>query len=282
MGCTSGIEKNVSWLAPKKNRMEQLTIIKIGGNVIDNSEKLHQFLLDFTALPGQKILVHGGGKIATELGESLGIEAKMVDGRRITDIETLRIVTMVYAGLINKNMVAQLQAKGCNAIGLTGADGNIIKAIKRPVKTIDYGFVGDLTDDSVSSATLTNLLKAGLVPVLCAITHDGDTQLLNTNADTIASGVAIAMSAIYETQLVYCFEKKGVLRDVNNDESVVKEIKADEFEDLKADGTVAGGMIPKLHNAFDAINKGVAAVYIGKADELTELGQGKFGTKMLA
>jgi acetylglutamate kinase len=262
--------------------MEQLTIIKIGGNVIDNSEKLHQFLLDFTALPGQKILVHGGGKIATELGESLGIEAKMVDGRRITDIETLRIVTMVYAGLINKNMVAQLQAKGCNAIGLTGADGNIIKAIKRPVKTIDYGFVGDLTDDSVSSATLTNLLKAGLVPVLCAITHDGDTQLLNTNADTIASGVAIAMSAIYETQLVYCFEKKGVLRDVNNDESVVKEIKADEFEDLKADGTVAGGMIPKLHNAFDAINKGVAAVYIGKADELTELGQGKFGTKMLA
>lgn len=260
--------------------MKQLTIIKIGGNVIDNSANLHQFLLDFTALPGDKILVHGGGKIATELGESLGIEAKMVEGRRITDIETLRIVTMVYAGLINKNMVAQLQAKGSNAIGLTGADGNIIKARKRPVKEIDYGFVGDLDENSVSSTMLDSLLKAGLVPVLCAITHDGDTQLLNTNADTIASSVAVAMSALYETRLVYCFEKKGVLKDVNDDDSVVREIKADEFEGLKADGTVQGGMIPKLHNAFEAIKKGVSAVYIGKADELSELAEGTFGTKM--
>jgi len=260
--------------------MKQLTIIKIGGNVIDNSANLHQFLLDFTALPGDKILVHGGGKIATELGESLGVEAKMVEGRRITDIETLRIVTMVYAGLINKNMVAQLQAKGSNAIGLTGADGNIIKAKKRPVKEIDYGFVGDLDENSVSSTTLDSLLKAGLVPVLCAITHDGDTQLLNTNADTIASSVAVAMSAVYETRLVYCFEKKGVLRDVNDDDSVVREIKANEFEGLKADGTVQGGMIPKLHNAFEAIKKGVSAVYIGKADELSELAEGTFGTKM--
>ena len=261
--------------------MKQLTIIKIGGNVIDNSENLHQFLLDFTALPGDKILVHGGGKIATELGESLGIEAKMVEGRRITDIETLRIVTMVYAGLINKNMVAQLQAKGNNAIGLTGADGNIIKAKKRPVKEIDYGFVGDLDENSVSAGTLDSLLKAGLVPVLCAITHDGDTQLLNTNADTIASSVAVAMSALYETRLVYCFEKKGVLKDVADDATVVKEIRADEFEGLKADGTVQGGMIPKLHNAFEAINKGVSAVYIGKANELNELANGTFGTKML-
>jgi len=261
--------------------MKQLTVIKIGGNVIDNSENLHQFLMDFTALPGDKILVHGGGKIATELGESLGIEAKMVEGRRITDIETLRIVTMVYAGLINKNMVAQLQAKGCNAIGLTGADGNIIKAKKRPVKEIDYGFVGDLDENSVSSTTLDSLLKAGLVPVLCAITHDGDTQLLNTNADTIASSVAVAMSALYETRLVYCFEKKGVLKDVSDDDSVVREIKADEFDGLKADGTVQGGMIPKLHNAFEAIKKGVSAVYIGKADELAELAAGTFGTKML-
>lgn len=261
--------------------MKQLTIIKIGGNVIDNSENLHQFLLDFTALPGDKILVHGGGKIATELGESLGIEAKMVDGRRITDIETLRIVTMVYAGLINKNMVAQLQAKHCNAIGLTGADGNIIKAKKRPVKEIDYGYVGDLDEDSVSSTTLDNLLKVGLTPVLCAITHDGDSQLLNTNADTIASSLAIAMSAIYETRLVYCFEKKGVLKDVSDDNSVVREIKEIEFEGLKADGTVQGGMIPKLHNAFEAIKKGVSAVYIGKADELSELSNGLFGTKML-
>jgi acetylglutamate kinase len=261
--------------------MKQLTIIKIGGNVIDNSENLHQFLLDFTALPGDKILVHGGGKIATELGESLGVQAKMVDGRRITDIETLRVVTMVYAGLINKNMVAQLQAKGSNAIGLTGADGNIIKAKKRPVKTVDYGFVGDLDEASVSSAMLDHLLTAGLVPVLCAITHDGDTQLLNTNADTIASAVAVAMSSLYKTRLVYCFEKKGVLKDVNNDESVVREIRADEFEALTADGTVAGGMIPKLHNAFEAIKKGVSAVYIGKADELLELEKGSFGTKML-
>ncbi len=262
--------------------MKSLTIIKIGGNVIDNSENLHKFLLDFTALPGDKILVHGGGKIATELGESLGIEAKMVDGRRITDIETLRIVTMVYAGLINKNMVAQLQAKGCDAIGLTGADGNLIKAIKRPVKTIDYGYVGDLNDESVNTSTLSNLLQIGLTPVVCAITHDGDTQLLNTNADTIASAVAVAMSTHYETKLVYCFEKKGVLRDVNDEDSVVREIKSAAFEGLQADGTVAGGMIPKLHNAFEAIKKGVAAVYIGKADDLPMLGVKEFGTKLLA
>lgn len=261
--------------------MEKLTIVKIGGNVIDNSENLHRFLEDFTALPGNKILVHGGGKIATELSESLGIEAKMVEGRRITDIETLRIVTMVYAGLINKNMVAQLQAKGSNAIGLTGADGNVIKASKRTGTAIDYGFVGDLNEDSVSTTTLDTLLKAGLLPVLCAITHDGDSQLLNTNADTIASSVAVAMSGLYDTQLVYCFEKKGVLRDVNSDDSVIREIKAEAFEGLKADGTVAGGMIPKLHNAFEAIKKGVAAVYIGKADELNELATGTFGTKML-
>jgi acetylglutamate kinase len=262
--------------------MEQLTIIKIGGNVIDNSENLHRFLLDFTALPGDKILIHGGGKIATELGESLGIEAKMVDGRRITDIETLRIVTMVYAGLINKNMVAQLQAKGCNAIGLTGADGNVIKATIRPVKTIDYGYVGDLNEESVNVTTLTNLLQVGLTPVLCAITHDGDTQLLNTNADTIASAVAVAMAAHYETRLVYCFEKKGVLRNVVDEDTVVREIKANDFESLKADGTVAGGMIPKLHNAFEAIKQGVTAVYIGKADELPMLGVKEFGTKLLA
>lgn len=273
-------------------KSRRLTIIKIGGNVIDNSENLHQFLLDFTALPGDKILVHGGGKVATELGKSLGVEPKMVDGRRITDIETLRIVTMVYAGLINKNMVAQLQAKDCNAIGLTGADGNIIRAKKRPIvkvspsggdlegEEIDFGFVGDLDERSVSTTMLASLLNAGLVPVLCAITHNGDSQLLNTNADTIASAVAVAMSSIYETRLVYCFEKKGVLRDVNDDETVVREIKSADFEDLKSDGIVAGGMIPKLHNAFEAIKKGVSVVYIGKADELGELDKGVFGTKM--
>lgn len=271
-------------------KSRRLTIIKIGGNVIDNSENLHQFLLDFAALPGDKILVHGGGKVATELGKSLGVEAKMVDGRRITDIETLRIVTMVYAGLINKNMVAQLQAKDCNAIGLSGADGNIIRAKKRSIvkvspsggdlEGVDFGFVGDLDERSVSTTMLANLLNTGLVPVLCAITHDGDSQLLNTNADTIASAVAVAMSSIYETRLVYCFEKKGVLRDVNDDETVVREIKSADFEDLKSDGIVAGGMIPKLHNAFEAIKKGVSVVYIGKADELGELDKGVFGTKM--
>lgn len=261
--------------------MKQLTVIKIGGNVIDNSEKLHQFLLDFTALPGDKILVHGGGKIATDLGLSLGIEPKMVEGRRITDIETLRIVTMVYAGLINKNMVAQLQAKGCNAIGLTGADGNVIKAVKRPVTTIDYGYVGDLNESSVSSVTLDSLLKSNFTPVLCAITHDGDTQLLNTNADTIASAVAVAMSSLYDTRLVYCFEKKGVLRDVEDDLSLVAEIKSSEFESLRQQGVVSGGMIPKLHNAFDAIKKGVKAVYIGKADELPQINLQGFGTRLI-
>lgn len=261
--------------------MKKLSVIKIGGNVIDNSEKLHQFLLDFTSIPGDKILIHGGGKIATELSASLRIEAKMVDGRRITDIETLRVVTMVYAGLINKNMVAQLQAKGCNAIGLTGADGNMIQAVKRPVKEIDYGFVGDLDASSVSTKTLDSLLKAGLVPVFCAITHDGNTQLLNTNADTIASAVAVAMSSLYETSLIYCFEKRGVMRDIDDDNSLVTEVKMEEFDTLKNEGVVSGGMIPKLHNAFEAIRSGVAAVYIGKADELPQINEGNFGTRLI-
>jgi acetylglutamate kinase len=261
--------------------MNTLSVIKIGGNVIDNSEKLHQFLEDFTAVKGHKILIHGGGKIATELGHTLGIEAKMVEGRRITDIETLRIVTMVYAGLINKNMVAQLQARGNNAIGLTGADGNVIRAVKRPVKDIDYGFVGDLDEQSVSAQTLDSLLQAGLTPVLCAITHDGDSQLLNTNADTIASAVAVAMSSLYETSLVYCFEKRGVMRDVDDDSSLVQQIRAEEFEGLKAEGVVSGGMIPKLHNAFEAIKNGVRAVYIGKADELPQIDQQNFGTRLI-
>jgi acetylglutamate kinase len=261
--------------------MKKLSVIKIGGNVIDNSEKLHQFLLDFTAIPGDKILIHGGGKIATELGVSLGVEAKMVDGRRITDIETLRVVTMVYAGLINKNMVAQLQAKGCNAIGLTGADGNVIKAVKRPVKDIDYGFVGDLDASSVSSETLGSLLNAGLVPVFCAITHDGDAQLLNTNADTIASAVAVAMASTYDTSLIYCFEKRGVMRDIDDDNSLVTEIRMEQFETLKEEGVVSGGMIPKLHNAFEAIKSGVSTVYIGKADELPRISGNNFGTRLI-
>jgi acetylglutamate kinase len=257
-----------------------LIIVKIGGNVIDNSEQLHYFLEDFSALPGDKILVHGGGKVATDLGVTMGVEAKMVDGRRITDIQTLRIVTMAYAGLINKNIVAQLQARQCNAIGLTGADGNTIKAVKRPVKSIDYGFVGDLDEASVSVPTISALLNAGLVPVFCALTHDGDTQLLNTNADTIASAIAVAMSAVYESTLIYCFEKKGVLRDVEDENSLLPEIRLSEFDALQASGVISGGMIPKLHNAFEAIKSGVKEVLIGHADELLK-NTGQKGTRLI-
>jgi len=273
--------------------MEKLTVIKIGGNVIDNSEKLLEFLEAFADLKGNKILVHGGGKMATKVGAEMNIEAKMVDGRRITDIETLRIVTMVYAGLISKNLVAQLQMSGCNALGLSGADGNLITAKKRPIQKIksknddtitevDFGFVGDLDENSVSTGNLAKLIESGFIPVFSAITHDGESQLLNTNADTVASALAVAMAKHYETTLVYCFEKKGVLVNVEDETSVIREINPTKYEDLKAKGIVADGMLPKLHNAFDAINKGVAAVYIGKADDLNDLGAGlEFGTKLV-
>ncbi len=273
--------------------MEKLTIIKIGGNVIDNSEKLHEFLQAFGGLKGNKILVHGGGKMATKLAAEMHIEAKMVDGRRITDIETLRIVTMVYAGLISKNLVAQLQMFGCNALGLSGADGDLIKAKKRPIQKmksktddtfteVDFGFVGDLDENSINTENLSKLIEAGFVPAFSAITHDGESQLLNTNADTVASALAVAMAKTYETSLVYCFEKKGVLVNVEDETSVIREINPAKYEDLKAKGIVADGMLPKLHNAFDAINKGVSAVYIGKADDLNDLGAGlEFGTKLV-
>ncbi len=262
--------------------MDNLYVIKIGGNVIDNSENLHHFLNDFAALDGYKILVHGGGKLATDLSHTLGIEPKMVDGRRITDIETLRVVTMVYAGLINKNIVAQLQLYHCNAIGLTGADANLIRARKRPVKEIDYGFAGDLHETSVAKNKLSELLEAGLIPVFSAITHDGEGQLLNTNADTIASALAVALSSIYNVSLVYCFEKTGVLRDVTDEGSVIREISSSEFETLKSDNIIAGGMLPKLQNAFQAIQNGVNEVYIGKSDELPFLNEHLFGTRLFA
>jgi acetylglutamate kinase len=262
--------------------MEKLYVIKIGGNVIDNSENLYNFLNDFAGIKGRKILIHGGGKLATDLSHTMGIEPKMVEGRRITDIETLRIVTMVYAGLINKNIVAQLQRFECNAIGLTGADANLIRANRRPVKEIDYGFVGDLNGDSVDKDKLSKLLQTNLIPVFSAITHDGEGQLLNTNADTIASAIAIALSSLYEVSLVYCFEKKGVLTDVADDESVIRQISSSEFEKLKAEEIVAGGMLPKLENAFKAINSGVSEVYIGKSDELALLNEQLFGTRLFA
>jgi len=260
---------------------QQLHIIKIGGNVIDNSENLYHFLKDFTALDGYKILVHGGGKVATQLSETLGIEPKLVDGRRITDIETLRVVTMVYGGLINKNIVAQLQRFGNNAIGLTGADGNFIRTKKRPVKTIDYGFVGDMDEKSIDPNSIARLMKAGFTPVFCAITHDGEGQLLNTNADTIASALAVALSKVYETTLIYCFEKKGVLQDINDEESLIRDIDPDRYEDLKKKQIIHSGMLPKLDNAFTAISCGVKAVIIGKSDDLGQLkNKQPFGTRL--
>ncbi len=261
--------------------VNQLHVIKIGGNVIDNSENLYHFLKDFTALPGYKILVHGGGKVATQLSENLGIESKLVDGRRITDIETLRVVTMVYGGLINKNIVAQLQRFGTNAIGLTGADGNFITAKKRLVKTIDYGFVGDLYDKSVDAEGIVRLMDAGFSPVFSALTHDGDGQLLNTNADTIASALAVALAGMYETTLIYCFEKKGVLQDIDDEDSLIRDIDPQRYEELKAQQIIHSGMLPKLDNAFTAIACGVKAVLIGKAAELSSIHKGKpFGTTL--
>lgn len=262
--------------------MKRLYVIKIGGNVIDNSENLYNFLNDFASLDGDKILIHGGGKIASDLSHTLGIEPKMVEGRRITDVETLRVVTMVYAGLINKNIVAQLQRFECNAIGLTGADANLIRATRRPVKDIDYGFVGDLNSDSVDSQKLSALLQTDVIPVFSAITHDGEGQLLNTNADTIASSIAVALASLYQVSLVYCFEKKGVLQDVNSDDSIIREISSSEFDNLKADNIIAGGMLPKLENAFKAINNGVTEVYVGKSDELSLLNDQLFGTRLFA
>jgi acetylglutamate kinase len=240
---------------------QKLSVIKIGGNVIENKVELSKFLQLFAGLDGLKILVHGGGKLATQLATKLGIESKMVGGRRITDAETLEVITMVYAGLTNKNIVAQLQANDCNAIGLSGADGNVIQAHKRPVKKIDFGFVGDV--DKVNSAMLTKLLDAGLTPVFCAMTHDGNGQLLNTNADTIASELTIGMSELYETTLYYCFEKKGVLMDVADDDSVVEHIDLRTYQRLLKDNIIADGMLPKLENCYHALNKNVSKVCIG-------------------
>lgn len=260
---------------------QPLYVVKIGGNVIDNSENLYHFLKDFKALKGHKILIHGGGKIASKLSADLGIEPKMLDGRRITDADTLRIVTMVYGGLINKNIVAQLQRFGTNAIGLTGADGNTIVAKKRKVKEIDYGFVGDTDENSVNHKSIDALLHAGFAPVFCALTHDGDGQLLNTNADTIASAVAVAMAGDYDTTLIYCFEKKGVLKDIDDEDSLIKDIDQAHYEQLKSEKVIHSGMLPKMDNAFTAIACGVSAVIIGHADDLQFIEKGKsFGTRL--
>ncbi len=240
---------------------QKLSIIKIGGNVIENKTELSRFLKLFASLDSFKILVHGGGKLATQLASKLGIESKMVDGRRITDTKTLEVITMVYAGLTNKNIVAQLQANHCNAIGLSGADGDAIQAHIRPVTEIDYGFAGDV--DGVNSQMISKLLDADLTPVFCAMTHDGNGQLLNTNADTIASELAIGMSELYNTTLYYCFEKKGVLMNIEDDSSVVKQIDSSKYQELLNAGIIADGMLPKLENCFHALNKNVSKVCIG-------------------
>lgn len=247
-------------------------LIKIGGNVLDNPARLKRFVIDFAQLPGPKLLVHGGGKIASAIGLQLGIQPAYVEGRRLTDADTLKLVTMVYAGLINKNVVAQLQALGCNAIGLTGADANAIPAAKRLVGAVDYGFAGDIAGhDTINATAIMALMQAGLTPVFAPLTHDGKGSLLNTNADTIASALAIALSRQAEVKLVYCFEKKGVLANAADDASVIPHIDANRYSNLKANGLVKDGMVPKLDNAFAALRQGVKAVLIGEAEALPSL-----------
>ena len=277
-----------------------IRIVKIGGNVVDNPELLKEFVKDFAAMPGMKALIHGGGVMASQMQKSMGMTPVMVEGRRVTDEATLKVVTMVYAGWCNKNITALLQAEGCNAIGLSGADGNAIKARKRPPvhveslgQDVDYGYVGDVTGESVNAGFIYSLMERGIVPVFNAINHDGEGNLLNTNADTIASSVAIAMAnyryrsprevccrceecthcsddgrLTHETELIYCFEKDGVLYDKDDDSSVIPEIDRKRFAELKAEGRVADGMIPKLANSFKAIDSGVARVIIKHARNL--------------
>ncbi|WP_425234649.1 acetylglutamate kinase [Ulvibacterium sp.] len=239
----------------------KLAIVKIGGNVIENKEELSAFLNLFAKMEGPKILVHGGGKKATQILKKMGITPKMAGGRRITDAESLEVVTMVYGGLTNKTIVAQLQALACNAIGLSGADADAIRAHKRPVKNIDYGFAGDV--DDVNTESISNLLISGFVPVFCALTHNGKGQLLNTNADTIASEIAIGMGHGYETTLYYCFEKKGVLSDMADDNSVIKTIDSKTYMELREKDIISEGMLPKLENCFHALQKNVYKVCIG-------------------
>lgn len=256
--------------------MSKLYVIKIGGNIIDDENKLKLFLKEFSAIKENKILVHGGGKLATRLSEKLGIEQKLVDGRRITDAETLKIVTMVYAGYINKNIIAQLQANGCNATGLSGADGNAILAHKRVKSNIDYGFAGDI--DKVNTSLIQNLLEQNITLVFAPVTHDGHGQLLNTNADTVAQEIGAAMSSLYDVHLVYGFEKSGVLLDAEDDNTVINEINSTYYARLKSENVIFAGMIPKLDNAFKAIDQGVKKIIIGKAENLRMLTEGKSGT----
>lgn len=253
--------------------MERLTIVKVGGAVVEDEVQLSQLLKDFSSIEGKKVLVHGGGRRATQVAKSLGIETKMVDGRRITDADMLQVVTMVYGGLVNKNIVARLQSVGVNALGLTGADIDVIRSHKRPLKNgIDYGYVGDV--DRANGSMLKTLIEAGITPVMAPLTHDGKGNILNTNADTIASETAKALAPFFDVTLIYSFEKKGVLSNPDDEESVIPTITREKFNQLVAEGIVAGGMIPKIENALAAIDAGVKQVNITLATAI----DGKHGT----
>lgn len=246
--------------------MEKLTLIKVGGKIVEEPDTLQQLLRDFSSIEGHKVLVHGGGRSASKIASQLGIESQMVNGRRITDAEMLKVVTMVYGGLVNKNIVAGLQALQVNALGLTGADMNIMRSDKRPVKNVDYGFVGDVKE--VNADVLASLIQQGIVPVLAPLTHDKQGHMLNTNADTIAGEAAKALAKYFDVTLMFCFEKKGVLLSEDDDESVIPEIDRTSFQKYVAEGIIQGGMIPKLENAFQAIDAGVKQVIITQASEI--------------
>lgn len=251
---------------------DKLTIIKVGGKIVEEKESLDSLLRDFAAIDGFKLLVHGGGRSATKVAAQLGIETLMIDGRRVTDDAMLDVVTMVYGGLVNKKVVARLQSLGIDALGMTGADMDIIHSHKRPVKSVDYGWVGDV--DRVNGEALSALLRSGVVPVIAPLTHDGEGRLLNTNADTMAGETAKGLAPFFDVSLVYCFEKPGVLRDENDDESVIAEIDPALFASLKEEGIVTGGMLPKLENAFNALDAGVGEVVITRASALDDLSLG--------
>ncbi|EKB04749.1 acetylglutamate kinase [Myroides odoratimimus CCUG 3837] len=254
--------------------MQSLTVIKIGGNIVDDESALNAFLDIYARIEGPKVLVHGGGKLATRMATQLGIETQMVNGRRITDEAMLPIAVMVYAGLINKQITAQLQARGCDAMGISGADAKLIQSHKRPTEPIDYGYVGDFEASDVNVVRLQQLLEIGINPVFSAITADKEGQLLNTNADTIASNIAVALATKYKVALVYCFERKGVLQDINDENSVINTINQENFTQLKQQGVIADGMLPKIENALAAVNQGVDKVCIKKAEDLLDIKAG--------
>jgi len=257
--------------------MDNLFVVKIGGNIIDDEQALAAFLADFAAINRPKILVHGGGKLATEVSAALGIQAQFVEGRRITDEATLKVVTMVYAGWINKRITAILQANSCKAIGLSGVDANLLPAVKRPVKDVDFGFVGDLLSARVNAGFLNQLLQQGISPVIAPITADATGQLLNVNADTVARTIAQAMCATHTTDLVYCFEKNGLLRNVEDDNSVIESVNASIAAQLKADGIITKGMLPKIDNALASVANGVRNVVIGHGAHIAQIAQQQKG-----